>query len=202
MFIIIRVYHFSWNDKHFNKQSVYHSHQLLFNHLEGNWRKKGSESSCGGIWRSCRRGERRVWLRPAETRRTCRKERTPPGANQRPALPTPPRNHTQTHTHSLTQKYHSSVKRSTILTSEPIDASITHTKNTRQSDPKRQTEHIYRLSICRYLTNTEAHITPRVRYKREKMSTSHTRPTLSYAPFTLFTLSASFLSILTHTPGS
>lgn len=167
----------------------------------GSWRKRGSEPSCGRICRICRRGDCRVWPRPAETRRTCRRERTLPRASQRPALPTPPRSHTQTHRHTQTRiQYHSTVKHNDYLTWEPINASIAVWKHSHMHTPCRHDRHKHmydRLSICRYLKNTEAHITHNEwDLKEKKMSTSHTRPTISYASHTC--LSASFLSIPTR----
>ncbi len=77
----------------------------------GSWRKRRSEPSYGWTWRICRSDSCRVWPRPAETRETCRRERTQPRASQRPVLPAPPRNRTHTHTHT-----HTTVKHNNNLT--------------------------------------------------------------------------------------
>lgn len=129
----------------------------------GSWRKRRSESSCGGTWRICRSGSCRVWPRPAETRRTCRRERTQARASQRPVLPTPPRNRTHANTHTDTHtQCHSTVKHNNYLTWEPINASISVWKHTHTHTPCRHYRHKHMndsLSICRYLKYTEAHIT-------------------------------------------
>lgn len=105
--------------------------------------------------------------------------------------------HTDTQTHT---QYHSTVKHNNYLTWEPINASIAVWKHTHTCTHHADTTVTSTCTTgCPYVDiwKTQKHTSHEWDIKEKKMSTSHTRPTLSYASHTC--LSASFLSIPTRT---